>query len=59
VEKDRKEVGTTLTAIKQLLEAGDHTPGQLQMELRETDPIIRLLHDFQHPRASKSHRMEM
>jgi transposase len=30
-------------AIKHLLEAGDDAPGQLQMELREHDPIIRPL----------------
>jgi transposase len=29
--------------IKNLLEAGAHAPGQLQMELREADPIIRPL----------------
>jgi hypothetical protein len=29
--------------IKRLLEAGGHAPGQLQMELREVDPIIRPL----------------
>ena len=33
-------------AIKHLLEAGDPTPGQLQMELRETDPIIRPLSTY-------------
>jgi transposase len=49
--------------IKQMLEAGDQAPGQLQMELREIDPIIRPLsayadfirnhavesNDFDHP----------
>jgi hypothetical protein len=30
-------------AIKHLLEAGDQAPGQIQMELREVDPIIRPL----------------
>jgi hypothetical protein len=29
--------------IKQLLEAGSQAPGQIQMELREVDPIIRPL----------------
>jgi hypothetical protein len=29
--------------IKQLLEAGNQAPGQIQMELREVDPIIRPL----------------
>lgn len=29
--------------IKHLLEAGDQAPGQIQMELREVDPIIRPL----------------
>jgi hypothetical protein len=28
-------------AIKHLLEAGDQAPGQIQMKLREVDPIIR------------------
>lgn len=32
--------------IKDLLEAGNQAPGQLQMELRETDPIIRPLSDY-------------
>jgi transposase len=32
--------------IKHLLEAGDHAPGQTQMELREIDPIIRPLSDY-------------
>jgi transposase len=32
-----------LRTIKQLLEAGDQAPGQIQMELREVDPIIRPL----------------
>src|SRR5690606_26803053 len=30
-------------SIKHLLEAGDHAPGQIRMELREVDPIIRPL----------------
>jgi hypothetical protein len=29
--------------IKHLLEAGDQAPGQIQMKLREVDPIIRPL----------------
>jgi transposase len=33
-------------AIKHLLEAADHAPEQTQMELRETDPIIRPLSDY-------------
>ncbi len=33
----------SLRTIKHLLEAGEHAPGQLQMELREIDPIIRPL----------------
>jgi len=32
--------------IKHLLEAGDDAPGQIQMELRVTDPIIRPLSDY-------------
>lgn len=32
--------------IKHLLEAGGHSPEQTQMELRETDPIIRPLSDY-------------
>ena len=30
-------------AIKQMLESGGQAPGQIQMELREVDPIIRPL----------------
>jgi hypothetical protein len=30
-------------AIKHLLEAGDQAPGQIQMKLREVDPLIRPL----------------
>jgi hypothetical protein len=44
--------------IKHLLEAGDQAPGQLQMELRESDPIIRPLSaysDFIRSQASESH----
>lgn len=33
----------TFREIKRLLEAGDHAPEQLQMQLREVDPIIRPL----------------
>ena len=33
----------TFRAIKNLLEAGGQAPGQIQMELREVDPIIRPL----------------
>jgi transposase len=32
--------------IKNMLEAGSHAPGQIQMELREVDPIIRPLSDY-------------
>jgi hypothetical protein len=32
--------------IKHLLEAGDQAPGQVQMELREIDPIIRPLSTY-------------
>ena len=32
--------------IKHLLEAGDQAPAQIQMPLRETDPIIRPLTDY-------------
>lgn len=43
--------------IKHLLEAGDQAPGQLQIELRESDPIIRPLSayaDFIRSQASES-----
>jgi hypothetical protein len=53
--------------IKNMLESGNQAPGQLQMELREIDPIIRSLSaysdfirnqvsdcdDFHHPETKK------
>jgi hypothetical protein len=36
----------TFREIKRLLEAGDNAPEQLQMKLRDEDPIIRPLSDY-------------
>lgn len=50
--------------IKHLLEAGDQAPGQLQMELREVDPIIRPLSTYadfirsQSPESANFHHTE-